>query len=244
MRDYGLTTRIGIHPNRFTFLTERQSDMASKKPFVYIIESPKPEDLLDNRFEGRVLEEALGLAEIPYSYSLSISKEMFVRCMGPRLSNEILRLRSLPILHLSMHGDQNGIALTDGEHIEWSELAELIRPLVKILKGRLIISLSACYSAAGCRMAMTNSSDLPFGLLVGSLSQVAWADAAVAYVAFYHRLFKGASMYEAVEAMKSASGEFGFAVFDAPTVRESWSKWVSENTEACLQIVQDSLRDG
>lgn len=215
--------------------------MASHKPFVYIIESPKPEDLLDGRFEGKVLGEALCLAEIPYSYSLSISKGMFVYCMGRWLFDEILRLRSLPILHLSMHGDQNGIALTDGDYIEWSELAELIGPLAKILEGKLIISLSACYSAAGCRMAMTNSSDLPFGLLVGSLSQVAWADAAVAYVAFYHRLFKGASAYEAVEAMKSASGESDFAMFYAPTVRESWIKWVSENTEACVQIAQDIL---
>lgn len=161
--------------------------------------------------------------------------------MGRRLFDEILRLRSLPILHLSMHGDQNGIALTNSEYIEWSELAELIRPLAKILEGRLIISPSACYSVAGCRMAMTNSSDLPFGLLVGSLSQVAWADAAVAYVAFYHRLFKGASVHDAINAMKSASGESGFAVFDASAVRESWRKWVSENTEACVQIVQDIL---
>ncbi len=103
--------------------------MASKKPFVYIIESPKPDDLLDDHFEGKLLGEALGLAQIPYSYSLSTSKEMFVRCMGPRLFDEILRLRSLPILHLSMHGDQNGIVLTNGECIEWSELAELVRPL-------------------------------------------------------------------------------------------------------------------
>jgi hypothetical protein len=215
--------------------------MASNKPFVYIIESPKPEDLLDGRFEGRVLAEALNLAGIRYSYSLAIDRDVFAHCMGPRLLYEILQLRSLPILHLSMHGDLNGIALTDGDYIEWSELAELIGPLAKILEGKLIICLSACYSAAGCRMAMTNSSDLPFGLLVGSLSQVAWADAAVAYVAFYHRLFKGASAHEAVEAMKSASGESDFAVFYAPTVRESWIKWVSENTEACVQIVQDIL---
>lgn len=39
--------------------------MASHKPFVYIIESPKPEDLLDGCFEGKVLGEALCLAEIP-----------------------------------------------------------------------------------------------------------------------------------------------------------------------------------
>lgn len=50
----------------------------------------------------------------------------------------------------------------------------------------------------------------PFFALVGHSGELHWNDAAVAYITLYHRLSKGASLEEAISAMRAAAGEIGF----------------------------------
>ena len=83
--------------------------------FVHIIKSPSSIDLLDGRTEGRVLSEALHLTEIPHWYSLAADRTMLLEALGPRLAAAWHQWRRFPILHLSMHGDAQGIALTSCE---------------------------------------------------------------------------------------------------------------------------------
>jgi hypothetical protein len=84
--------------------------------FVYVIESPSSLDLLDGRTEGRALCQALSLAEIPYWYSLVTDRESLGQAIGPRLVEAWKTLGGKPpILHFSMHGNQEGVALTNRE---------------------------------------------------------------------------------------------------------------------------------
>jgi len=219
----------------------RTANMSSGAPFVHIIESPAPEDLVEDRCEGRILGEALSIAGIQHVYSLAVNRDMFVYSITNRLLDAVMKFQSAPILHVSAHGNVEGITLTSGEQITWRRLADLARPLANALEGNLIVCLSACGGAAGCRMAMEPGNGHTFGVLVSNTTGVSWADAAVAYVAFYHRLIRGSSVAEATEAMKLASGDQNFILLLGSLVKSEWNRWLSERQEFAVQAVQEAL---
>lgn len=71
-------------------------------------------------------------------------------------------------------------------------------------------------------MAMYEDAEVPFWALVGNTADTGWSDAAVAYITFYHLLFKGKDVASCVEAMKVASGDSNFVVFSGQHAKESW----------------------
>ena len=87
-------------------------------PFVHVIESPSPADLLDGRTEGRVLWEALRLADIAQTYSLATNRETLELALTTRLTaawkqhNEFGRHTDLSF------GNPDWVALA--ESFDWS----------------------------------------------------------------------------------------------------------------------------
>jgi hypothetical protein len=200
------------------------------KGFVYIIESPSAHDLLDGRTEGRTLGEALTLAAIPHWYSLAIDKATLTQALGPRLLEACRALGKLPILHLSVHGNQNGVQLSSGEFISWHDLRNLLLPLNQAMQGGLLICMSSCFGASGCRMAMYSDSEPSFWALVGNTGNTPWADAAVGYVTFYHLFFKGTGVEQCVPAMRVAAGDPNFLLVSGPEAKANWLAFVQKQT--------------
>ena len=202
--------------------------------FVYVIESPAPQDLLDGRTEGRSLCEVLRLADIPHWYSLVTTPETFQSSLTTRLVDAASTLKKSPILHLSMHGDGLGVQLTNGDMLTWDQLRKAIDPVTNALNGGLLVCMSSCEGASGCRMAMHQEPDHPFWALVGSSQQVLWADAAVAYITFYHSFFKGASLEESVNRMRIASGDTSFLHFSGAQIKADWAAYSQKTYQDAL----------
>lgn len=194
--------------------------------FVYIIESPKPPDLLDGRTEGRVLSEALTLAGIAHTYSIAADLSMFDLALGQRLVDAWGQYQQPPILHLSMHGNRDGIAFTSGEFLTWNQLRQKLLPLIRVLPNALLICMSSCFGHSGCRLAMYLDNEPHFWALVGHPDSVSWPDAAVAYVTFYHLFFKGSPVTACVDAMKIASGDNRFLISIGADARRGWAEYV------------------
>jgi hypothetical protein len=190
--------------------------------FVHIIESPSANDLLADRTEGKALSEALRLAQIPYSYNLVTNRLTLEQALGTRLIEEYSRLQKSPIIHFSTHGNEHGVALTDETFVSWHDLRELLKPVFRAMNGGLLVCLSSCAGGSGCRMAMYDDAEPPFWALVGHPGNADWADAAVGYITFYHRFFRGATVEESVQAMKAASGDSAFLVFAGVHIKEGW----------------------
>jgi hypothetical protein len=201
--------------------------------FVHIIESPSAADLLGDQVEGRALCNALELARIPHAYSLATNKEMFRKAlMNPlagKPSNPLLR-ESIPILHLSMHGNADGVGLTSGEFISWNQLRSDLAPLLAGMGGHLLICMSSCDGAMGCRMAMNDETFPSFGALVGNTKSVDWGDAAVAYISFYHQYFKYKPIEECVRIMREASGDDNFFYVSSEAAKQAWVNASSVNS--------------
>lgn len=194
--------------------------------FVHIIESPSAQDLYDDRTEGRVLSEALRLAEIPRRYRLATDKRTFEHALGLGIAEGITEHKAVPLVHISSHGNNDGIGLTDGSLLTWGELGNLLERVNNGLGGGLILCLSCCSGAYGGRMAMREERPIPFHTLVGHMSSPSWSRAAVAFVAFYYRLFGGAGIGTAVDAMKAASGDDGFIAQYGQQLQESWTEHI------------------
>lgn len=212
--------------------------MPNIRGFVYIIESPSSRDLLDGRTEGRALSEALGLAEIPHYYSLASSKAMLLESLGSRLNQAWQSMACMPILHLSMHGNSEGISLTDGDQLSWHDLRQALLPLMRRLQGGLLVCMSSCFGSAGCRMAMYSDSEPHFWALVGNAASATWADAAIAYISFYHLFFKGHPLNDCVDSMKIASGDHNFCWFSGQETRAGWDAFMRQRTTQLLPASQ------
>jgi hypothetical protein len=103
---------------------------------VFIVESPSANDLLNDRVEGGALCGALQLAEIPHAYSLATTRKVLETSLFERLpkllqSSEFVD--RLPILHLSMHGNGEGVGLTCGDFLTWDEMRKLLTPLMSAM---------------------------------------------------------------------------------------------------------------
>ena len=193
--------------------------------FVHIIESPSSMDLLDGRTEGHSLCESLMLAGIPASYCLATDKRSLIESVGNRLLSAWRKHEVSPILHLSMHGSEQGIGLTNGEVISWDQLRFLLQPLLDAMNGGLLVCLSSCHGTHGRRMAMCNETDATFWALVTNHGAVSWSDAAVGYISFYHLLFRGLAVETCVGSMRVASGNHEFACIYGQRVKDDWQQF-------------------
>lgn len=197
--------------------------------FVHIIESPSADDLLDGRAEGRALNEILNLANIPHCYNLATTKQTLHTALVTRLNEASNNFQVYPILHLSMHGNEKGIGLTDNTFLPWTDLQEMLIPLNNHLEGKLLICMSSCFGSRGYLMAMNEDRNETFWGLVGNNHSVSWEDAAVAYITFYHLLFKNTQVGEPeikeyVEYMKLASKNNNFQVWWGNTIKTAMAK--------------------
>lgn len=197
--------------------------------FVYIIESPSPADMYHNRFEGDMLKKALSLDKIASTHRIAVNKEAFEAAIKIGLIDEQMKVYSnlIPIIHISAHGSKDGIQLTDGQVITWSELKNLLLPVNRALNGTLMLCMSSCEGFHACRMAMSSEEELPFFAVVGNKGRPAWSDTAVAYAAFYHLIKKGCYVTDAVKAMREASGDDNFQEIRAQEARKAFIEEIS-----------------
>lgn len=196
------------------------------KAFIYIIESPRDTDLLDGRTEGRALVSALELADIQCYYSLVTTANSLEIALNQRLFQAIAETDKFPILHFSMHGDNRGIELTNENFVQWHQLFRFIAPIQKFLGEfslDLLVCMSSCYGSFAREMATVKKGNIPFKYLVGNSDSVPWNDAAVAYITFYHLLFKGLNnLDECRKVMMEASGNNLFELHDGEQINLNW----------------------
>ena len=202
--------------------------------FVHVIESPSPQDLLDGRTEGRALGEALKLAEIPQCYSLATDARTLTTALGERLQAAVRHYKSTPILHFSAHGNSNGIGLTGGQFICWSDLEEMLRPIHRFFDNGLLVCMSSCESSSAMQMAMVDEPDHAFWALVSHMGRPSWSDAAVGFIAFYHRFFKGHGIEAAVQAMQDATGDTNFAMWEGARIKANWLARMQQRIDTAI----------
>ena len=204
--------------------------------FVYIVESPSPVDMYHGRGEGQVVSQAVALNLIPAVSRVAITREAFEAALKVGIAEAMAQNPGLaPIIHLSAHGNTEGIGLSSGEHITWNHLRDLLKPINKALSGALVVCLSCCEGYAGIRMAMHHDSDPPYFALIGNTTSPTWSETAIAYATLYHQIAKGEYFQDAVAAMCHASGNGGFVLENAETSKRVYLDYLATLNPASAQ---------
>lgn len=213
------------------------------KFFVFVIESPSPLDLYHRRSEGEIVRQAVELNVIKCAVKTAISRLAFEACLKIGLTEAMAENPGLiPILHISAHGNQFGIQLSDGYVMSWHELKDFLKPVNAALQGLLVLCMSSCEGYSGIRMAMhTDESDLPYFALIGCGSKPTWGETAVAYATFYHQMARGEHISEAVRAMCVASGNNLFFLEHAQESRRAYLEYMQTYDSAQAQSSMESI---
>lgn len=183
----------------------QQRESSPKTSYVvHLIESPTPEELLAGREERKALGQVLSQLGIEHHAYLVIDAQRFADAAISIAKNTAPG--KVPIIHISAHGNESGIALTDGGRLSWDTLRTLFVSFNTALQGRLVLCMSTCYGAAAHQL-VKNSTDNAFYALVGPMARIGWHDGLVAFVAFYQLVVnKGAEPMIAAQTMNLAAG--------------------------------------
>jgi hypothetical protein len=148
-------------------------------PEVFFIESLQPEDEGNGRFEGSYLSAILGLHGKHPVYRYVRTRHDFEQAVT-EFGNSECRY-----LHISAHGEAEGMNTTNGEEIDFDELAGLLKPH---LHNRRLF-LSAC-SMVRKELADEIMPDSGCYSLVGPTEDIRFTDSAVVWSSMYHLLFR------------------------------------------------------
>lgn len=187
----------------------------ARKVLVFIIESPRSDDLLAGRLEGRLLAESLRLDGISQQYYLTTDIGTF-RGVAKYLEGAITKQgKAVPIMHISAHGNENGIAFTNGKTMKWTTLAEILVNLNRRCSGRLVLCLSCCKGSYINSALVKTIEQMPFKAAISAYGSPTWNDAAVAFVVFYHQYVnKGIRISRAASIMNDASATGALFMLD------------------------------
>lgn len=160
---------------------------------VYIIESPADIDLFENRTEGKALSNILRISEIPYEYLLVTSKRTFGQAFD-LIKDDISELQEeylfvWPIIHISCHGNDEGIGLTDGSYLNWNVLYHMLEDINICFEEEqnspILLAMSSCYGLHAIKADWDNEKS-PFAFVLGHEETIPWDDALIAFSVFYH----------------------------------------------------------
>lgn len=148
-------------------------------PDVFIIESLRPDDEGNGRFEGSLVSNFLRLHGKYPKYRYVRTLEEFKEAL------KTFKRSDYRYLHISAHGDTECMELTNQEEIDFDELAVLLKPC---LRNRRLF-LSAC-SMVHDDLAKEIILQTGCYSVVGPTTDIYFQDAAVFWISAYHLIFK------------------------------------------------------
>ena len=156
-----------------------------KKPSMKIAKVLVAESL-DEEAVYHEQREGLAVAEIGRLLGIEIKYRQIIEMNSLKRAVEEARSWNAIILHLSCHGDEDGIQLTDRSEIAWRELAKLTQPHATSARALVV---SACSGGVPGLTKHLGKGDLrPYGFIVGPTGGIELSDACVAWCLFYRRL--------------------------------------------------------
>lgn len=145
---------------------------------VFIIESLDPDDEGNGRFEGVFLSHVLRLHGKAPKYCYVRTREEFEDA-----ALEFGR-SNYRYLHISAHGDSEGLSTTNQDEIDFDELGEMLKPH---LRGRRLF-VSACKMVHE-DLAKAIIPESGCSSVVGPVHDIYFTDSAVVWASIYHLAF-------------------------------------------------------
>ena len=169
---------------------------------VFVIESLDPDDEGNGRLEGSSISHLLRLHGKNPKYRYVRTKKDFVRAIKE------FGASNYRYLHISAHGDENGLCTTNLDDLSYIELGALLKGH---LRGRRLF-ISAC-SVVHFKMALPPITLAKAFSVVGPEEDIEFHDAVVMWNLIYHLLLKkntkavsGGALKEVLNNVQSVLG--------------------------------------
>lgn len=138
--------------------THRKTDTIS----VVVAESVGPRDFYLRRTDGYAAHEVLRIQQTTADYRVSLDKARLIRAIAEA------HLYKFKVFHLSCHGNDDGVVLSDGCFLDWLSLGKLFRRYAS--EDRVLV-LSCC---SGGYVGVTKAfkkENIVFGFVFGSTAK-------------------------------------------------------------------------
>ncbi|WP_343688708.1 hypothetical protein [Chitinophaga sp.] len=143
------------------------------------------------------------------------SKEEFKDVLN-QIIDAILNKKHYWIIHLEMHGSENGngLVLASGELVTWEELGRYCRPINIHLHNTLVITLAAC-NGINFYNAADFTKPAPFGIIVGPKQNIYNSDLLRDFTNFYDLLLCKFDLAPAIETLNIHDDGCKYSVLSA-----------------------------
>ncbi|ESX20338.1 hypothetical protein X747_29100 [Mesorhizobium sp. LNJC384A00] len=151
---------------------------------VFIAESVSPVDFYIGRTDGRAAFEVVRLHQVRCEYRVVLDRLRLKKAVREALKGDF------GVFHLSCHGADDGVRLSDGTDLSWTELAEILKPLASV--DRLLVMACCSGGYAGLATELRKAGAV-FGYVFGSTAEagVTFTHSCLAWSALYNGLIEG-----------------------------------------------------
>lgn len=161
---------------------------------VFIIESSYPEDFYKQQLDGIAAQGILNILGIRNELRFALDREYFEKAIADA------KTQNCTVIHLSCHGDEDGIALASNYQPSWDKFADLFQRN-KWCPKALVMS-SCCGATSGIRRAFKKKVKRP-EIIFGSSDERSYGEYTVAWAILYRRFKKdGINKDSAKQALK------------------------------------------
>lgn len=162
-------------------LPHNVSDRMSELDSVFIVESLKSNDFYDRRLDGYAANEMLRILGTRTEYRIAFTRALVEKAIAEAAAGDF------EILHVSAHGNSQGIELTNGTDLSWAEFVDLVRPASGLKKA---LVMATCGGGDRELTKALNAAGVVFGWVFGSTADsVAFSDSCLAWSILYNRLY-------------------------------------------------------
>jgi len=171
-----------------------------------IIESRSPEDIYNEVFEAKTLQEVLNLQGVDSKHIEVVNRDLLAEALS------FAEKEHIKYVHISAHGAPNGFCLTDGDFITWREFDEIAWPYLK----NTCICFSSCSVGLGAEEIFTFHKSF-CNAIVAPTRKILWGEGLVSFSAFYHRaLSQETSTSQDVKTLNHIVGPGTFKFIESP----------------------------
>lgn len=105
-----------------------------------------------------------------------------------------------PFIHFEAHGFKDGIELSSGEEVTWTEIVPFLRAINLRTKNNLFISMAAC-KGGNIQYAVKITEPCPFRGFIGPMENVGENDLLTSYNEFFDSLLRENDFEKAIESL-------------------------------------------
>lgn len=149
------------------------------------------------------------------------SKEQF-QTLAASLADAYETNRLLPLLHFEIHGNEQGLVLSNKELVTWAEVGTFTRSINILLRNKLFITLATCKGAFILKSIASSSMLAPFWGMVGPKDVIYHYELVEDFSAFYAELLTNFDLQQAIDTLNSSNLRTPYILMTAEAIFENF----------------------